>query len=347
MTTLLLTGKTGQVGSELQRTLVPLGKVIAPGRHDMDLGDPDSIRASLRAARPDIIVNAAGYTTVDKAESEVDRAMRVNAIAPGILAEEAKRLGALLVHYSTDYVYDGAQEQPYGEDCPPHPLNAYGVSKLAGDHAIEATGVSRVILRTSWVYGMRRPNFVLTILRLAREKPELAIVEDQAGSPSWARALAEATAALLRRRERLEDNGGVYHLSAAGHTTRYEFARTIIRTMQEITGSAGGWASVRPIKSEEFPLPAQRPRHLITSKDKIKQVFGIEMPPWETQLRSFLAEVSVSGGGRLASPDLIERRAPPFGPRDRPIGIRQGLSCRCTAVATRSSSGLFTSPDSA
>ena len=296
MTTLLLTGKTGQVGWELQRALVPLGNVIAPGRGDMDLGDPDSIRASLRTVKPDIIVNAAGYTTVDKAQSEADLVMRVNGVAPGIIAEEAKRLGALLVHYSTDYVYDGVREQAYGEDDPPHPLNVYGLSKLAGDRAIEAAGASRLILRTSWVYGMRRPNFVLTILRLAREKPELAVVEDQAGSPSWARALAEATAALLRRRDRLADNGGVYHLSAAGHTTRYEFTRAIIRIMQEISGSSGGWASVRPIKSEEFPLPAPRPRHPVTSKDKIKRVFGIEMSNWETQLRAFLVEVAGNGG---------------------------------------------------
>ena len=167
----------------------------------MDLADPDSIRRAIRDARPEIIVNAAAYTKVDKAESEPDLAMQVNGVAPGIMAEEAKRLGAILVHYSTDYVFDGELDRPYVEDDPPNPVNAYGKTKLAGERAIEAVGGRHLILRTSWVYSARGSNFVLTVLRLAREKPELAMVDDQTGSPTWARALAEATAELLRRKE--------------------------------------------------------------------------------------------------------------------------------------------------
>jgi dTDP-4-dehydrorhamnose reductase len=288
MTTILLTGRTGQLGWELERALAPLGTLVAPGRGELDLDDPGSIRAAVRAARPDVIVNAAGYTTVDKAESEPELVMRVNGVASGIIAEEAKRAGALLVHYSTDYVYDGDLPRPYREDDPPRPLNTYGKSKLAGEHAIEQAGARSLILRTSWIYGARRPNFVLAMLKLAREKAEVGVVEDQAGSPSSAPALAEATAELLRRRERAPD-GGIFHLSAAGEVTRYEFARAIVRTMQEIEGSSAGWARIKSIPQSAYPQPAKRPRRPITSKDKIERVFGVSMPDWETQLKAFLA----------------------------------------------------------
>lgn len=287
MTAVLLTGKTGQLGWELARTLAPLGRLVTPGRTELDLADPDSIRAAVREARPDIIVNAAGHTIVDRAESEVDLVMRVNAVAPGVMAEEAKRLGALLVHYSTDYVYDGRLDRPYREDDPTGPLNAYGRSKLAGERAIEAAGARSLILRTSWIYGARRPNFVLAMLRLAREKDEVGVVEDQTGSPSSAAALAEATAEVLRRRERAPE-GGVFHLSSAGHVTRYEFAVAIVRIMREL-GPAEGWARIKPIPQSAYPQPAVRPRRPITSKEKMERVFGVVMAPWEAQLREFLA----------------------------------------------------------
>lgn len=296
MTAILLTGKTGQLGWELQRTLAPLGELVAPGREELDLADPDSVRAAVRAARPGIIVNAAGYTTVDKAESEPDLVMRVNAVAPGIIAEEAKRLNALLVHYSTDYVYDGEQERPYREEDPARPVNTYGKSKLAGERAIEAAGATSLVLRTSWIYGARRPNFVLTMLKLARERSEVAVVESQAGSPSSAQALAEATGELLRRRERAPA-GGIFHLSAAGHVTRYEFATAIVRIMRETAGPAEGWARIKPIPQAAYPQPARRPQRPVTSKDKLERVFGIAMPPWEHQLRAFLARLPVGGGG--------------------------------------------------
>jgi dTDP-4-dehydrorhamnose reductase len=290
---ILLAGKSGQVGRELQNALAPLGEVRAVGRAEMDLADPASIRAAVRDARPDLIVNAAGYTTVDRAEAEPELAMRANGTAPGILAEEAQRAGAVLVHYSTDYVFDGALARPYTEEDAPNPVNVYGRTKLAGERAVQAVGGAHIILRTSWVYGAHGTNFVRTILRLARERAELPVVDDQTGSPSWARALAQATADLLAARDRLSAASGVYHLAAAGTTTRCGFARAVIDTMRELTGEQGGWATVRAVTTAEYPaLPAQRPLGLATSKDKVKRVFGIEMAKWEDQLRDFLRTVT-------------------------------------------------------
>ena len=296
MTTILLTGKTGQVGWELQRALAPLGRLIAPGRAEMDHANPDSIRSAIRNGKPDVIVNAAGYTTVDKAEGEADLVMRVNAVAPGIIAEEARRMGASLVHYSTDYVYDGTLGRPYQEDDAPNPLNVYGSSKLAGERAIQAVGGAHLILRTSWIYSERGSNFVLAVLRLAREKPVLTVVSDQVGSPSWARALAEATADLLREREQIRNRAGVYHLSAAGHTSRHDFAVAIVRMMKEISGVADGWAEIRPVTTDQYPpLPARRPLNPATDKSRVRRVFGVEMPGWESQLRSFLLATGAPG----------------------------------------------------
>ena len=288
-----MTGKTGQVGWELQRTLAPLGRVIALGRDEMDHANPDSIRTAIRGARPDVIVNAAGYTTVDKAESEVSLVTRVNAIAPGIIAEEAKRIGAPLVHYSTDYVYSGELDRPYTEDDEPNPVNTYGKSKLAGERAIQAVGGTHLILRASWVYSARGSNFVLSILRLAREKPVQSVVSDQRGSPTWARALAESTADLLRKRHLMQGHGGIYHLSAAGQPSRCEFARAILRIMKELSGAKDGWAEISPTTTAQYPpLPARRPLNPVTDKSRLKRAFGIEMPDWESQLRSFLPELA-------------------------------------------------------
>jgi dTDP-4-dehydrorhamnose reductase len=296
MTTILLTGKTGQVGWELQRTLPPLGNLVACGREEMDHTNPDSIRSVIRSVKPDIIVNAAGYTTVDKAESQVELTMRVNAIAPGIIAEEAKRVGAPLIHYSTDYVYDGTQSRPYSEDDAPNPLNAYGKSKLAGEHAIQAVGGTHLILRTSWIYSARGSNFVLAILRLARERKTLSVVNDQIGSPSWARSLAEATVDLLRDRERVRSHAGIFHLSAEGETSRYEFATAIVRIMKDLSGRSAGWAEITPVGTDQYPpLPARRPLNTATSKERIKRLFRIEMPDWQGQLRSFLSEFAAKG----------------------------------------------------
>ena len=293
MTTILLTGNTGQVGWELQRTLEPLGRVVALGRDEMDHENPDSIRSAIRRVKPGIIVNAAGYTTVDKAEAEADLVMRINAVAPGIIAEEAKRAGAPLVHYSTDYVYDGQLARPYTEDDAPNPVNTYGKSKLAGDRAIQAVGGAHLILRTSWIYSSRGNNFVLTILRLAREKPELSVINDQIGSPSWARSLAQATTELLRDPERIRSQSGIYHLSAGGETSRYGFATAIVAIMKEIAGPQEKWAEIKSTTTDHYPaLPARRPLNPVTDKSRIRRVFGIQMPPWESQLRSFLMDFS-------------------------------------------------------
>jgi dTDP-4-dehydrorhamnose reductase len=294
VTRILVPGKTGQVGFELQDALAPLGTVIALDPNQMDLANSDSIRRAIRDAKPEIIVNAAAYTFVDKAESEPELAMQINGVAPGVMAEEAKRLGAILIHYSTDYVFDGKLDRPYNEDDPPHPVNAYGKTKLAGERAIEAVGGHYLILRSSWIYSARGSNFVLTVLRLAREKPELAMVDDQTGSPTWARALAKATAELLRRKELITRHSGVYHLAAGGHTSRYEFAKAIIQVMSEVSGLTDGWARVKPTPSDQYPLPAIRPPHPAMSRSRIKRVFGIEMPHWRDQVRTFLRELAAS-----------------------------------------------------
>ena len=290
MTHILLTGRTGQLGRELQRTLAPLGRVFALDRSQLDLTSADAIRKTVREINPGIIVNAAAYTAVDKAEAEPDLALQVNASAPAILAEEARRIDALLVHYSTDYVFDGRRSTPYAEDDAPNPLNVYGRSKLEGERAIAASGCSHLILRTSWLYSDRGPNFVLTMLRLAREKKELAVVNDQIGSPTWAHALAESSGELLGRIAGRTVETGVYHLSAEGYTSRFDFARAIIESAREITAEATGWAMLRPVKTAEYPLPATRPFTAITSKDKIRRIFGIRRSNWEAQLQSFLRQ---------------------------------------------------------
>jgi dTDP-4-dehydrorhamnose reductase len=294
MPRILVPGSNGQVGSELLFTLAPLGTVIALDRAGMDLTSPDSIRRAIHDSKPDVIVNAAAYNNVDRAESESNIAMQVNGIAPGVMAEEAKRLGAILVHYSTDYVFDGERDQPYVEDDAANPVNAYGKSKLAGERAVAAVGGPHLILRTSWVYSARGPNFVLTVLRLAREKPELAMVDDQSGSPTWARSLAQATAELLRKKEFIGRHGGIYHLAAGGHASRFELANAIIDIMQEISGSPSGWAKVRPITTGEYPLPARRPPHPVMSTEKIQQLLGVTMPHWREQLHDMLQDLAKS-----------------------------------------------------
>lgn len=291
MKRILLTGRTGQVGRELQRALAPLGNTVCVDRSQMNLSSPHSIRRMIREVSPSIIVNAAGYTAVDKAESEPNLAMQVNGMAPGVMAEEARRLGALLVHYSTDYVYDGTKGTPYVEDDAPNPLNEYGRTKLEGERAIAAAGCRHLILRISWIYSATGTNFVLTMLKLAREKKELAIVEDQIGSPTSAKALALATVELLGKISDPLPGQGIFHLSATGHVSRLDFTRKIISIGQQLAGSAEGWATLRPTTTAQFPLPAARPLNAATSKEKIKRVFGIEMDRWETQIAAFLQEI--------------------------------------------------------
>lgn len=282
MKRILLVGKNGQVGWELQRTLATLGEVIAVDQPAMDLANPDSIRQVIRATRPDLIVNAAAYTAVDKAESEPDLAMAINGIAPGIMAEEAKRLGAAMVHYSTDYVFDGTKAAPYTEEDKPNPLNVYGKTKLAGDLAIQAADIPHLIFRTSWVYGLRGKNFLLTILRLAKERDELKIVDDQTGAPTWSRMIAEATGQVLSQcLSPFIMKSGVYNLAASGNTSWHGFTRAIL---ENASNQIQPLPRLMPIAATEYPLPASRPPYSVLSSDKLNQHFGVTLPAWDVSL---------------------------------------------------------------
>ena len=272
---ILLTGRNGQVGWELERALAALGEVIALDRASCDLSEATSIRRVTREVAPAVIVNAAGYTLVDRAEAEPQLANRINGTAAGILAGEARHAGALLVHYSTDYVFDGEKGAPYQEEDAPNPISVYGCSKLEGERAVQGSGCRYLILRTSWVYASRGQNFVRTVLRLAREGRELRIVGDQTGSPTAAHELANATAALLLRGAPAD---GLYHLSAAGETSWYEFAREIL----SMTGNRA--TRVRRITTEEYPTAARRPRYSVLSNRKIRRLTGIALPDWRESL---------------------------------------------------------------
>lgn len=274
---ILLLGRNGQVGWELEQTLAPLGELTALGRAQLDLADVPRLVASVRALQPEAIVNAAAYTAVDRAETEREAAFAVNATAPRVLAEEARRSGALLVHFSTDYVFDGAKASAYVEEDPANPINVYGASKLAGERAIAASGCRHLVLRTSWVYGPRGANFMLTMLRLARERPQLRVVDDQVGAPTSSTAIARATATVLERTLRSPGLAGFYHLAAAGETTWCGFARAIL-------ARAGFETPVVPIRTEEYPTPARRPRNSRLDCSRLRQAFGVALEPWQEAL---------------------------------------------------------------
>lgn len=280
---IMLIGDIGQVGWELRRTLAPLGRVTAFSPEQIDLTVPEQIRKQVRAVKPNLIVNAAAYTAVDKAEGEPELAMAVNGTAPGILAEEAKKVNAVLVHYSTDYVFDGKKSDPYVEQDVPNPLNVYGVTKLAGDRAIQAVGVPHIILRTSWVYGIRGSNFLLTVMRLAREREELRIVDDQIGSPTWSRMIAEVTAQILvQGRSTVIEKQGIYNLTSGGRTSWHGFAGRIIGLMPEKDLLC---KKVIPIPTSEYPTPARRPAYSVLSNEKLNRVFGLTTPDWDYALK--------------------------------------------------------------
>lgn len=276
---ILLTGHTGQVGWELQRRLAPLGAVIAPERAALDLSRPDGVAAAVSSVHPDVIVNAAAYTAVDRAEQDPAACFAVNAESVAELAQQAFRLGALLIHYSTDYVFDGAQRTPYLETDPTAPINTYGRSKLVGEQEIVRSGCRHLILRTSWVYAMRGSNFVLTILKLARERPQLRIVNDQVGAPTWSRDVAAATLAAVDRSTPLE---GLYHVAAGGETTWFEFAQRIL-TLSGIT------IPVVPIPTSGYPTPAARPAYSVLDSGRFEQATGFRIGPWEDRLPQCLA----------------------------------------------------------
>ncbi len=276
---ILLIGRTGQVGWELARTLAPLGEVIAPARATLDLAKPDTITQTVRAVKPHIIVNAAAYTAVDRAESEPDVAFAVNAVGPEVLAQESKRCGAFLLHYSTDYVFDGQNQAAYTEDDGPNPLNVYGKTKLEGERAIQAVGGRALVLRTSWVYGLRGQNFLLAIRRRAAEGA-LRVVCDQVGSPTWCRNVAEATAIASGRAEAVE---GIFNLTCAGSTSWYGFATKIIAGSKINT-------HIEPVTSDKYVSAARRPANSRLDNGKFAREFGFQLPHWEESLKLCLAE---------------------------------------------------------
>lgn len=279
---ILLTGAQGQVGHELARLLPAHADVTATDRATLDLSDPDAIVAAMRGAAPDIVVNAGAYTAVDAAERERDAAFAINARAPQVFAEEARRSGALLIHYSTDYVFDGEASAPYDEDATTAPLNVYGQSKLDGERAIAASGAHALVLRTSWVYARRGRNFLRTIQRLAAERDELRIVADQAGTPNWAHMLAQATTTLVARgRGALAERAGLYHFSSTGATTWHGFAQAIVGDVAR--------PRVVPITTAEYPTPARRPRYGVLSTARFARTFGFALPAWQDALAACLA----------------------------------------------------------
>ena len=287
---ILLFGKNGQVGWELNRSLPPLGEVIALGREEADFSQPEALRNIVQAIKPDVIVNAAAYTAVDKAEDEEVLATTVNGDAPGVLAEEAKKLNALLVHYSTDYVFDGKKDTPYTELDEPNPINAYGRSKLAGEESVRLSGCDYLILRTSWVYSDRGDNFLLKIIQLASEKEELNIVDDQRGAPTWARLIAERTAQIILlstgKREAGIFGPGIYHLVTRDCTTWYELAKQIIKEAErQQDDNLFLVKNINPVSSDEFVTRAKRPKNTCLSVEVMEKKFGIEMPAWAHALK--------------------------------------------------------------
>ena len=299
MKPILITGGKGQVGYELMNGMNRLGNVIGLDREEIDLADSGAIRETVRAIRPALIVNAAAYTAVDKAESDPDLAMAVNGIAPGVLAEEAKRIGAALIHYSTDYVFNGTKAAPYTEEDEPNPLSVYGKTKLAGERAVAAVGLPHLILRTSWVYGLRGQNFLLTILRLAKEREVLTIVDDQIGAPTWCRMVSDVTVGALRSlgwgeegwEERLSDLSGVYHATASGQTSWYGFTAAILAATSSGSGTAASITNIprlTPILTHQYPLPAPRPLYSVLANGKLQSVFGLTLPKWESGLADCL-----------------------------------------------------------
>ena len=285
---ILLTGKGGQVGHELRHALAPIAEVIAVGTHDCDFTDADAIEALVSRVKPHVIINPAAYTAVDKAESEPDRAAAINATAPGVLAKQAQRLDALLIHYSTDYVFDGTQSTPYTEVDRTNPQSVYGATKLAGETAIQQQGARHLILRTSWVYGLHGQNFPKTMLRLATERETLNVVADQWGAPTSASLLANVTAQLLTQPITAAQSG-VYHVSASGRTNWHAYACRVIERARAL-----GWPlkvpaqAVNAIPTSAYPTPAKRPPSGCLNTTKFQETFGIHLPAWDREVDAFV-----------------------------------------------------------
>ena len=288
---MLLLGKNGQVGWELQRALAPLGELVACGSAEADLADLPALEGLVRRVEPNLIVNAAAHTAVDRCESEPDRAMAINADAPGLLAREAAALGALLLHFSTDYVFDGSGSRPWVEDDATGPLNVYGHSKLAGEQAIRASGCHHLILRTSWVYAARGSNFARTMLSLAAERDALSVVDDQIGAPTGAELIADVTAHALRGVVQRPELGGTYHLTASGSTSWHGYARHVIKAARVATPVKVASNAIHAVPSSAFPAPARRPLNSRLDCRKLERAFALTLPDWRIGVDRLLAEL--------------------------------------------------------
>jgi dTDP-4-dehydrorhamnose reductase len=291
---ILILGSQGQLGVELQRSFAGLGSITAIDRKSLDLANLDQIRAVVRQVQPELILNAAAYTAVDRAESETELAHAINAEAPRVLAEEASRLNAVLVHYSTDYVFDGTKSEPWVETDPTNPLNTYGVSKLAGEKAIQEIGGRSLIFRTSWVYGPHGKNFLLTMLRLARERDRLSIVADQIGAPTTSIALANATQAIVGgilagRFGGAQEWAGLYHMTCAGSTSWFGFAQAIFARATAQFGINA--PALIPIATADYPTPARRPHHSVLSNERLRNRFAIGLADWQLALEEVLGSL--------------------------------------------------------
>jgi len=296
---ILLLGKNGQVGWELQRSLAPLGELVALDRHSSDadggcgdLSQRDQLHETVLRLRPDVIVNAAAHTAVDKAESEPELARTINALAPGSLAQAAQAVGALLVHYSTDYVFDGSGNAPWTEGDATGPLSVYGQTKLEGEQQIAAACERHLIFRTSWVYAARGGNFAKTMLRLAKERERLSVIDDQHGAPTGAEVIADVTAHAIRQVLRQPKDAGTYHLAAAGETTWHGYARFVLDTARELRSDLPLVAhEVAPVPTSAFPTPARRPLNSRLDTSRLRQTFGVTLPPWQQGVRRMLTEI--------------------------------------------------------
>ncbi len=300
---IVVTGKSGQIGYELERILSLLGNVLPVDLADVDLSQPDKITSFMREHKPDIVVNSAAYTSVDTAEEKEAFAMQVNGIAPGVIAEELKKTGGLMVHFSTDFAYDGEKKAPYHENDPVNPLSVYARSKIAGDNAIIDSGVKHLIFRTSWIYGARGKNFLLTMLSMCKERAELHIVNDQLGAPTWARALAEGVGLILSQKQAFDPSySGLYHMTCAGKVTWYEFAVQISKYYEFKTKRR---VAIYPVSTGQYPMKALRPKYSVLDNHKLNAAFGVVMPDWMISFKQVMQDM---GYEEPASYSIYPRR---------------------------------------
>lgn len=285
---ILIFGRNGQVARELQRSCAPIAEIKTVGSSQVDLANEAAIASAIREYGPSHIINAAAYTAVDKAEQEQDLAKKINGFALGVIGQEAKKIGAPVIHFSTDYVFDGSQKTPYREVDPTKPINSYGESKLLGEQLLVRSGAAHVVLRVSWVYGLYGHNFLKTMLRLGAQREELSVVADQVGVPTWSRHIADAVSHIVRDQD-LKNKSGIYHLTPQGQTTWHGFASQIFALAKEQQSLK--IRTVRPITTEQFPTPAKRPSNSLMDSTKVRETFGVKMPLWDVSLKMAMSDI--------------------------------------------------------